>query len=202
MTFDLTTTGVTAGVYGNSSIIPVLTVDERGRLTSVSNVTITTSGGSSTNSVVFVSDTAPSGIANGTLWWNSNDGTLYIYYADTDSSQWVVASPFITTNATSGSSSNSFTTINANGTSIVANSTTDTLTILTTGNVSITADAAGDNITFDLTTTGVTAGVYGNSSTIPVLTVDARGRLTSVSNTTSSGITTGKAIAMAIVFGG
>ena len=36
----------------------------------------------------------------------------------------------------------------------------------------------------DLTTTGVAAGVYGGSTAIPVITVDAQGRLSSASNTT------------------
>ena len=30
---------------------------------------------------------------NGQLWWNTNDGRLYIYYTDIDSSQWVPATP-------------------------------------------------------------------------------------------------------------
>jgi hypothetical protein len=80
-----------------------------------------------------------------------------------------------------------FSIVVANGTSLVADSNADTLTILTTGNIAITADAAGDNMTFDLTTTGVTAGTYGNSTIVPVFTVDARGRLTSVTNTTITG---------------
>ena len=93
MTFDLTTTGVTAAVYGSSTIVPVFTVDSRGRLTSVTNVSI--SAPAPTNSVVYISTTAPTGTANGTLWWNSNDGTLYINYGDGDSNQWIVTNPFI-----------------------------------------------------------------------------------------------------------
>jgi len=80
-----------------------------------------------------------------------------------------------------------FSIVIANGTSLTADSNADTLTILTTGNVAITADATGDNMTFDLTTTGVIAGVYGNSTIVPVITVDARGRLTSVTNTAIAG---------------
>ena len=30
---------------------------------------------------------------SGQLWWNTNDGRLYIYYIDIDSSQWVPATP-------------------------------------------------------------------------------------------------------------
>jgi hypothetical protein len=121
MTFDLTTTGVTAATYGGATIVPVLTVDARGRLTSVTNTTINTF---------------------------------------------------------------SFGVVVANGTSLVADTGNDTLTIRTTGNVAITADATGDNMTFDLTTTGVTAATYGSSTIVPVFVVDARGRLTSVTNTT------------------
>ena len=71
-----------------------------------------------------------------------------------------------------------FKTIIANGISLVADSNVDTLTILTTNNISITADSNGDNLTFDLTTTGVVSGIYGNSFAIPVITVDSKGRVT------------------------
>lgn len=36
-----------------------------------------------------ISDTAPGSPAAGTLWWNSTNGNLYIYYNDGSSSQWV-----------------------------------------------------------------------------------------------------------------
>jgi hypothetical protein len=73
----------------------------------------------------------------------------------------------------------------------------------------VTAQVANSNITGLITPaqtipSGVSASTYGNATIIPVITVDTYGRITSASNTTisSSGITTGKAIAMAIVFGG
>ena len=37
--------------------------------------------------------TPPSNPVEGQLWWNSDDGRLYIYYTDVDSSQWVPATP-------------------------------------------------------------------------------------------------------------
>lgn len=49
-----------------------------------------------------------------------------------------------------------------------------------TGN-KIVANTIGSS---NLTTTGVAAGVYGGSTAIPVITVDAQGRLSSASNTT------------------
>lgn len=39
-----------------------------------------------------------------------------------------------------------------------------------------------------LTTTGVTANTYGNTTQVPVITVDAKGRVTGVTNTTISGV--------------
>ena len=35
----------------------------------------------------------PENPVTGQLWWNTNDGRLYIYYTDIDSSQWVPATP-------------------------------------------------------------------------------------------------------------
>lgn len=51
--------------------------------------TPTASGGST----ITISGTPPASPAAGNLWWNSNIGSLYIYYNDGDSSQWVEASP-------------------------------------------------------------------------------------------------------------
>ena len=48
---------------------------------------------------VEVSETAPTGgtISQGSLWYNSSDGDgggrLYIFYEDSDSGQWIDASP-------------------------------------------------------------------------------------------------------------
>ena len=39
------------------------------------------------------SPSAPSNPQDGQLWWNTNDGRLYIYYTDIDSSQWVPTTP-------------------------------------------------------------------------------------------------------------
>ena len=39
------------------------------------------------------SQSPPSGRDEGTLWWNTEDGTLYIWYEDANSKQWVIAVP-------------------------------------------------------------------------------------------------------------
>ena len=71
----------------------------------------------------------------------------------------------------------------------------------TTGNyVATIADAGGSNIvvansgtetaaiTLDLSNTGVTAGSYGSASAVPVITVDAKGRITAASTTAVAGV--------------
>ena len=50
-----------------------------------------TGGGGGAN--VTISDTAPGGASTGDLWWESDKGRLKIYYQDTDTTQWVDASP-------------------------------------------------------------------------------------------------------------
>ncbi len=46
-----------------------------------------------------------------------------------------------------------------------------------------TASRSGNDIAFNLTTTGVSANSYGSSTQVPVFTVDAYGRISSVTNT-------------------
>jgi hypothetical protein len=50
------------------------------------------SGGSGGSSV-YISDTAPTGVPANSLWWNSTNGLLYVYYNDGDSTQWVIVNP-------------------------------------------------------------------------------------------------------------
>lgn len=56
-------------------------------------ITIASAGGGGGGASVTVSDTAPGSPSAGDLWWNSDDGTLYVYYFDGSSSQWVVVVP-------------------------------------------------------------------------------------------------------------
>ena len=49
----------------------------------------TGSGGGSAGASVTASDTAPSSPSAGDLWYKSDTNTLYVYYNDGDSSQWV-----------------------------------------------------------------------------------------------------------------
>ena len=44
-------------------------------------------------STVTISDTAPAGVPDNTIWWESDTGLLYVKYNDGNSSQWVIACP-------------------------------------------------------------------------------------------------------------
>ena len=73
------------------------------------------------------------------------------------------------------------------GTLIVSNLTTDTdNTFIVRSNTGITlfsANTTGIDVANSLPNSGVTAGTYGNTSSIPTITVDNKGRVTALSNT-------------------
>ncbi len=71
LTTELANTGVTAGSYGSATAVPVITVDEDGRLTSV-----TTSSVSGVDDFSWLS-------ANNTLALQTGDGTSYYVEVDT-----------------------------------------------------------------------------------------------------------------------
>lgn len=52
-------------------------------------------GGGGGGASVSTTPNPPTGAADGDLWYNSEDGSIYVYYADVDSSQWVqIVNPF------------------------------------------------------------------------------------------------------------
>ncbi len=81
----------------------------------------------------------------------------------------------------------------------------DTSTYIT-GNQTITVsgDVSGSGttaITATLASTGVSAGSYGSASAIPVVTVDAKGRLTAASTASFSAATEADIVALSIALG-
>ena len=139
------------------------------------------------------------------------DNQNYVLYKKTGSSTWTSQGSY----STGGSNTNSFSTISVSGqNNVVADSSTDTLTLTAGSNVTITTDDSNDAITIASTDTtanesitvsgdvtgsgttsinatlansGVSAGTYGSSSQIPSLTIDAKGRVTAVTTNSVSG---------------
>lgn len=76
----------------------------------------------------------------------------------------------------------SFSTVSVSGTSLVADSASDTLTLTSGNGVILIADAGTDSFNVSLSPTGVTATTYGGADTVGRFTVDAWGRITSAAN--------------------
>lgn len=121
-TVNLPDSGVTAGAYGSSTAIPVITVNADGLVTALSTASITTA-------LTIAGD---------------NGGTDSVSLAS------------------------------------------DTLTIA--GGTGLTTTRGDNVITVDLDNTAVTAGSYGSASAVPVITIDAQGRITAASTTAVAGV--------------
>ena len=171
VTLELTNTGVTAGEYGNASSVPVITVDADGRVTNASEVSV-------------------AGVAN--VEWYSANNTLQINTADGGNfpitiQDWDADTVTIANAAVEDLFANNFdvTTINRD----------PNITVTLDGDVEGTANTTLTNlangsitITTDLSNTGVTAGEYGNASSVPVITVDEDGRITNASEVSVAGV--------------
>ena len=133
-------------------------------------------------------------ILSGTLVANSSPGTAG-YYLRT-SGTGVYWSPV----SASGGGANGFSGILVGANVISADSTTDRLTLVAGSGITLAANPTTDTITISSTASGAAANVV--TKIVKDLTQNDT-VVTSVSGVVvGSGITTGKAIAMAIVFGG
>lgn len=86
-TTTLATVNANVGQFGNSANIPQLTVDAKGRITSIQNILVDIT-------TIAVSDEAPLSPEQGDGWFNTLIGSLFIWVVDNDlSGQWVEAVP-------------------------------------------------------------------------------------------------------------
>ena len=169
ITATLKTVNSNVGTFGSSTQVPVFTVNAKGLVTGVSNVTITT-GGSGT--VTNVTGTGTQGV-NVTVLNGSTTPAITVGLGA------ITPTSVAATGTVTGSNLSGIHTGNSSGTN------TGDQTITLTGDV--TGSGTGSFLA-TLSTTGVTAGTYGSAINIPRLTVDTKGRITSISNVT---ITTG-----------
>jgi hypothetical protein len=78
---DVTNISVAAGTYGSATLVPVITITANGRISAVTNTTITASGGGGTTSgylanTVFVANTGGY-LSNSTMTFYASNNTLY-----------------------------------------------------------------------------------------------------------------------------
>jgi hypothetical protein len=179
---NLTATGVTAGQYGNTTLGVTFTVDANGRITGASNL-IRTVANTQVIGLFSSANLTLTGVGAGQY-----GNATFIPTITVDTAGRVTA---ISTNVATVPLADLITTANAansygstsNGVTIRVDTkgriTSITNTIITIANTQVTGLFSSAN----LTATGVTAGQYGNSVNYPIFTVDASGRVTSVTNT-------------------
>jgi hypothetical protein len=66
-----------------------------------------TDGTSAQYAAVYIAETAPTTGTNGKFWFNDNEGTLYIEYADTNGTNWIPVNDLVGADGTSGTSGTS-----------------------------------------------------------------------------------------------
>jgi hypothetical protein len=170
---ELANTGVTAGSYGSSTAIPVITVDEDGRITLANTAPV-----SGVENLTWTS-------ANNTLTLETGDGTIYNIVLDEFNditTNDITANNIIVSGLIDGRD------IAADGAKL--DRIEEDLTVTLTGKVTgtVTSNTGTMSVVTELANTGVIAGVYGSSTAIPVFTVDEDGRLTTANTTPVAGV--------------
>lgn len=173
LNLELTNTGVTPGSYGSASLVPIITVDEDGRITSAN-----------TTSVAGVSE----------VYWDSANNTFTIETADGGIFHTVVET-FTDITINDLFANNIIVDGLVDGRDIAADGAKldlleDGLDLTLTGKVTGTATSNTGVMTLstELANTGVTPGVYGSPTQIPVFTVDEDGRLTTANTSPVAGV--------------
>ena len=189
----LTNTGVTPDTYGSTTTVPVFAVDVKGRITSVTNTAINFSSATVAEAVKL---STPRNIAiTGDLAWNVNfDGSANVTGAGTLTNTGVTPDTYGSTTTVpvfAVDVKGRITSVTNTAINFSSATVAEAVKLSTPRNIAITGDLAW-NVNFDgsanvtgagtLTNTGVTPTTYGSTTTVPQFAVDAKGRITSVTN--------------------
>jgi len=199
ITINDSNTGVSAASYGSSTAIPVVTINAQGRITNASTASISTDltvidDASTSATISLATDSFKISGGTGTTSAISGD-TLTINLDNTAVSAAEYGSstaiPVITvdaqgriTAASTASISTDLTVIDDASSSATISLANDSFKI--SGGTGLETSISGDVLTINDSNTGVSAAEYGSASAIPVITVNAQGRITSVSTASVS----------------
>ena len=186
ITVDLDNTAVTSGTYGSGTKSATFTVDAQGRITSASDTdiasTLTVQGNTGSGDIeLLTEDLTIDGAAGGAISTAMSGNTLTISVAEATDTVKGVAS-FSPNDFTVTSGEVTINTIDL-GTQTDGNYVQTIAAVDQSPYDNIVVNNSGTesaDVTLDLTETGVTAGTYGDSDSVAQITVDAYGRISSV----------------------
>jgi hypothetical protein len=176
-TINLVATGVTAGVYGNTTHVPVVTVDGYGRISNIDQLQITGgSGGGASGAAVAYKTVQVAGqppVSADTdediLTFEAGTGILLTTHAGDDSVTFTADASSIVSQADVNTLSDIDTSSKADGNALVWDATANKW-------------VAGSVATV-LSASGVAAGTYGSQGNILSIAVDDKGIITNVVET-------------------
>lgn len=170
-TISLANTSVTAGVYGDAATVAQVTINAQGQATNVANVPISISVANVANAVpdsrVIIAGTGLTGggnlASNVTVSMSNTNVTIGTYGGGTNAAEITVDQQGRITSAANVAIPQGTVTNIATGTGLTGGP------IVGTGTIAIA-------------NTGVTAGVYGDASSVPQVTINAQGQATNITN--------------------
>jgi hypothetical protein len=205
----LANSGVTLGTYGSSTQIPVLTLDAKGRVTSISTEQLVVNASNILTGTLDAARLATSGVTAGVV---GNSTQIPVLTLDNKGRVTAAATAQLVVNAnniTSGTiDPNRLATSGVVAGTVGSSAQIPVLTVDNKGRVTVASSTPvlpGNNAS-DLTTgtldparldvSGVVAGTYGSSATVSQITVDDKGRVTSATDVGISGSAGGTVVSV------